>query len=458
MKSIKKMTLQILTFFASICIYSSCSGDDYVNAIPSNANALICINPQQTGKAMSLNGEKMMKSILKTDDVSNCGIDLSENVYFFESADGNIGCCAKVNSSSDATEWLDGLHKQGHCTKPIERRGLTFTLLGGSWAMGLSDKAALIIGPVLPAQQPDAIRTLTRLLKQDEDNGIKSSPIYNKLDSIEGAVTMVAQVSALPEKISAPFTIGCPKGADLSQICIAASMETNDKECISINGESFSFNPEINKALKDNTNKLRKISGRYAANIPENTLCSIFTNANGKDFVEMMHNSPSLGVMLAGLNTAIDMDNILRCVNGDILIGVESYSEKDIKMTMAAQLANTNFLKDVDYWKKSCSQGSSIEDCGKDAFCYKSSDTQFWFGVAGSKEFYGSTSQTVAANILKPTVKPLPQELRAKISQQRFCMVMNINQLMGANDDTAAIGDILKPILGNVRYIIYGIK
>ena len=458
MKSIIKMTLQILTLIAGICIYSSCSGDDYVNAIPSNTNALICLNPQQAGKTMPQNGEKLMESIFKTKDVSNCGIDFSENIYFFESADGNIGCCAKVSSNSDAEKWLDELQKQGHCTKPIERRGLTFTLLGGSWALGLSDKAALIIGPVLPAQQPDAIRTLTRLLKQDEDEGIKSSPIYSKLDSIEGALTMVAQVSALPEKISAPFTIGCPKGADLSQICIAASMETGNNGCISINGESFSFNQDIDKALKTNIGKLHKISGRYTSNIPESTLCSIFTNANGNDFVEMMHNSPSLGVMLAGLNTAIDMDNILRCVNGDILIGVESYSEKNIKMTMAAQLANTDFLKDVEYWKKSCSSGSSIENCGKNAFCYKSSETQFWFGVAGNKEFYGSTNQAVAANILNRTPRPLPQKVTAKIKQQRFCMVMNIRQLINANSDTAAIGDILQPLLGNVRYIIYGIK
>ncbi len=458
MKKVKRFFIQILATALCICIYSSCSGDDYINAIPGNSNAIIAVDCKAASEQAGRQDDNMLKSLFKIDNADDCGIDLASRMFFFETTDGNLGLCAKVDDEDNLKNWLNKLAKDATCSKPTEKRDMTFTLLKGAWAAGFNGKAIVIIGPILPAQQPDAIRSIAKYLKQDDESSIKNSPLYEKLDSIESPVAMVAQASALPEKISAPFTIGAPKDADASQIFIAAAMKTANGGCLNIEGEPFALNKDIDKALKENILKFRKINGRYINNIPGNSLCTIFMNIKGTDFVEMMKSNAALGSLLAGMNTAVDMDNILRSADGDIAFGITSYSEDKINMSMAAQLTKTEFLDDIDYWKKSCPSGSTIENCGKNRFCFKSSDVSFWFGVSDAKEFYGSTDETTANEILTVSKNPLPSEVRKGIEGQRLCMTMNIKQLLDDNKEFTAFADMLKPLFGNINNVIYYIK
>ncbi len=458
MKKVKRFFIQILSVALCICIYSSCSGDDYINAIPENSNAIIAVSCKAVSEQTGKQDNNLLKSLFKIDNADECGIDLTSKLFFFETTDGNLGLCAKVKDKDDLKEWLNKLAKDNICSKLTEKRDMTFTLLKGAWAVGFNGKAFVIIGPILPVQQPDAIRSIAKYLKQDDDSSIKSSPLYNKLDSIDSPVAMVAQATALPEKISAPFTIGAPKDADASQIFIAASMKTANNGCLNIEGESFAMNKDIDKALKANIHKFRKINGRYINNIPGNSLCTLFMNIKGTDFVDMMKSNAALGSLLTGINTAVDMDNILRSADGDLAFGITSYSENKISMSMAAQLAKTDFLGDIDYWKKSCPSGSTIVNCGKNRFCFKSSDMNFWFGVSDTKEFYGSTDEATALSMLNASKTPLPIEVRKGIEGQRFCMTMNIKQLLNDNKEFTTFADMLKPLFGDINNVIYYIK
>lgn len=458
MEKVKRFIVQMMAVIATICIYSSCSGDDYINAIPGNANALIAVDMKAVGEKTGNDKGKFVESLFQVEDIKDCGIDMSGKLFFFETTDGNLGCCAKVADEDNLKDWLNKLAGKAMCDNVKERRGISYTLLKNSWALCFNDKALLITGPVLPAQQAEAIRTMAKCLKQKEEDGIKGSPIYEKIDSIGGSVAIVAQVDALPDKIAAPFTIGAPKGADESQIMIAATMEMNKRGCLTIEGEPFSANSDIDKALKEGTAKFRKMNGRFINDMPGKTLCSVFMNVNGKDFVQMMHNSTGLGMLLAGMNTAIDMDNILRSADGDMAIGVNSYEENNIDMTMAAQLDNQDFLKDVAYWKKSCPEGSSIENCGEKSFWFKNGSNSFWFGVSDGNEFYGSTDKELATGILKASTSPLPAEVRKVISGQKFCMILNVSRLLEENRELRTVTDVIEPLFGKINNVIYCIK
>lgn len=455
MNKTRFLILQMLTLIVGICIFSSCSGDDYVNSIPANSNALISID---TKKFDGLKENGLIKSLLQTDDIEKCGIDLTTKIYFFETTDGNLGCCMKVSDKSDVDDWLKVLNDKRLCSKATERKGRSFALLQNKWALGYSDKAFIILGPILPTQQAEAARTIDKYLKQDEDHGIKSTPMFDKVDSIDSPVAIVAQVDALPEKLAAPFTIGVPKDADASQLCIAASIGLPKNGCLEITGQPFSFDNNIDKNIKTSIAKLRAIKGKYLSNIPGNALCSIFMNINGKELVDMMHNSAPLGVLLAGMNTAVDMDNILRSVDGEIAFGISAFAEDNVKMSMVAQLANSNFLADVDYWKKSCQQGSSIVNRGKNRYEYVSNKACFTFGVSDSKEFYASHDEKEATAILTQSNEPLPEKVKQAATGKRFCMILNTNTLEAGNDGSSAFTGLAHQLLGNIGYIVYTIK
>ena len=88
---------------------TSCSGDDYLNAIPAKSTALVSVDLQALSTRSGMEDKAgALKKILHVDDLSGCGIDFSEKVYLFETADGNLGLCAKVDDDDDVASWLGG--------------------------------------------------------------------------------------------------------------------------------------------------------------------------------------------------------------------------------------------------------------------------------------------------------------------------------------------------------------
>ena len=347
------------------------------------------------------------------------------------------------------------LAKQKICQSVKQRRGFRFTVLKDSWVVGFSDKALLVMGPVTISAQSELQNAMAKYLKQNEDDGIKSTPIFNKLDSIGSPIAMVIQAQALPEKFVAPFTIGAPKNAEASQVLIAAAASI-DNGCLDIKGKTFSFNREVDKALKDAFKSYRPIKGRYAKSMPSNALMGMFINVNGKKFINLLHNNKGLQALLTGINSAIDIDNIIRSVDGDMSIVIPSYTGDDLNLSMAAELSETPWLADIPYWMQSCPKGSRIVPWGKNAYYYTNDKTTFYFGVSPDKQFLSGNSKEQALASVRPTENPISSSLQQKIVGSK--MVMIINWTSVENKQVAAFAGILKPVFGQLNSIVYRTK
>lgn len=140
-------------------LLQACSGSDYLNAIPARSTALVSIDMQKMAEDDKLAGKaSVLKSLLQVDDVSECGIDVKSKLYLFESADGNLGLCAKVSDADELEKWLDKLSRGNTCTKVTERKGFHFSLMKSSWLVGFSDNALLVMGPVVADAQAELQR------------------------------------------------------------------------------------------------------------------------------------------------------------------------------------------------------------------------------------------------------------------------------------------------------------
>lgn len=451
--------MTMLSLAICMILLSSCSGSDYVNAIPSGSTALISIDMQKMAEKGDMSDKAaLLKSLLHVEDVSDCGIDVEKKVYLFESADGNLGLCAKVKDEGDLEDWLNQLAKgQKTCTPVTERKDFHFTVLKNTWLLGFSDEALLVMGPVVADAQAELQRQMIKYLKADEEQGVKGTPMFDCLDSIASPMAMVAQAQALPEKFVAPFTLGAPKDADASQVVIAADMSVN-KGMLRIKGTTLSFNKEIDAALKDAAKNYRPIKGKYVKSMPADAMAGIFMNVDGAKFLPMMQSNKGIQQLLLGLNAAIDMDNIIRSVNGDMAIVMPSFSDSDLKMTMAAQLAHSKWLADVDYWKSSCPKGSKIADWGKNAFYFSDGKTSFYFGVSDDKQFYSGSDELMASYSIKPSNHPISQDIQKEIVGQKLAMVINFSKADTGNDAVSAITDFLSPIFGNLNSIVYTLQ
>ena len=451
-------SLVVLSLVAVFVLLSSCSGSDYLHAIPAKSTALISIDlPKMAGDDAVEDKASVLKAMLHVDDVSDCGIDLESKLYLFESADGNLGLCAKVADDDRIGDWIDGLVKQRLATPVTERKGFHFSVLKNSWLIGFSDEALLVMGPVVADAQSELQRQMVKYLSADEDNSVVSSKLFEKLEGISTPMAMVSLAQALPEKFVAPFTLGAPKGADASQVVIAAEMTVN-RGLLHINGETLSFNDEINQALKAARDNYRPIKGCYLKSMPADAQAAIFMNVDGTKFLPMMQNNQGIQQLLMGVNAAIDMDNIIRSVDGDMAIVIPSFSDNALKMSMSAQLKQSKWLQDVDYWKKSCPQGGKIGDWGKNSYYYTDGKTSFYFGVSDDMQFFSGSDELTAEYSIKPSNHPISKDIQSLVEGQKLAMVVNLAKSGSGNDAISAISSLLTPVFGNISSIVYTLK
>ena len=441
-----RITLVLWTFYilATVGILSSCSRSEYINAIPAESQMLIRVSPAKLSGAKS---PLILKTLLHLKNLDSSGIDLSQDVYFFEDGQGNFGICAKVNSENKLAKSL-----QDAGLSLTKRRDYKFAPLSSGWIIGFSDNAVLLMGPVVPAAQDDLITLMARYLGSDEEQGIKSSPMYATSDSIDAPMSIVSQTRALPEQFVAPFTMGAPKDADPADVILAAAMEVK-KGRLLMHGKTLSYKKSINSAIDKAANVYRPIKGDYIKAMSQDDVLGLFLNVDGKQFHSLLIQNRAAIAMLAGINTAIDMDNIIKSVDGDLTLVTSSLGSDNLHMMMAARLSGAPWLADIDYWKKSVPAGGHIGDWGKNCYYYSGNGTTYFFGVTPDMQYMSGASPEEAKNSITTSLNPLPADLQEIIKGKKFAMVVNFKAL--DNSKAAAVTSLLMPMFGNINTIVY---
>ena len=447
-----KRVVSYFLFLSFILFLSSCSGKDYVDAIPENSVAVASVDVRQL---FGGNPDEALSGVLDAGGVAGCGVDWSARLYVFETVEGNIGMAAKVSDDDKLAGWLAGLAEKGRCSKVTEQDGCRFAVVKGSWVVGFSSGAVVALGPLLPAVQAEARRKIAGYLGQDSDNSIKSSPLFDRLDSLSGPLTLVAQAAALPEKFAAPLMLGAPKDADASQVMVAAEISRDAKGCVVIRGETFSLNKEIDNALRQSRRAYRPITQKYLEKMPADAAFGVFMNVDGAQFIGQLHSNKTFQAILTGANMAIDMDNIIKSIDGDVAVMSRGLSPATAGLTMLATLKGKDFLGDVGYWKQSCPPGGKITDKGEDAYCYTDGDTAYYFGVTPDMQFYLRNTENAAESLSNGADKRIPADVVSSAKGARLALVLNVDALLGGGD---AGGRFAKSLFGGTKTVLYIMK
>lgn len=449
----RKFIHYIILGVALVGMISSCSKQDYRNAIPAGSTLLASVNFADDEAS---NEMAFLKNILKLDEPAKCGLDLTQKVYFFESAEGNFGMCAKVSDEDKLEKYRELLVKDGVMKNGPERDDCAFGVIADKFVAGWNDNAFLVIGPVLSAGQKDVMQQIAQLLDQDADDGMAQTALMERLEMQKGAVAIVAQTDALPQQVASIFSIGAPKDAEPSQIAFAADIAIHD-EMLVIDSEPFSANNAIDEHLKDSYSVFRQIGDSYLKSMGQHDFMGLFMNVDGKKFFPVLQQSSSLQALLVGVNQAIDMNAIIKSVNGDMYVGMPQYQEGKMNLTMAAKLGQSAFLNDVSYWKKSVPAGASITDWKENAYSYHSQDVNFHFGVQNYTplQFYAATDKAAAEKVLKASDDPISDAVTNTIKSKRLAVVMSLGALLPENGGMAML---TLPSLMKVKYIVYTVK
>ena len=389
-----KKTL-LLIGAAFVMLLSSCSEKEYTDVIPRGSTALMSIDLQQTGT-------DVLQSLLGLSDTQDCGIDLSAKLYLFESPDGNMGLVAKVIDGDKLEGIVNDLSEKGVCQKITQRKEIRFTMVKEAWMMGFDDHAVMLMGPIASAQQTQIQQQIGRYLKQDERQGVTESKMFQKLDSIHSAMALVTQVAALPEQFTAPFMLGAPKTADASQVLLEAELQVQDQMLV-IQGQTFSFNQQIDKDLQETATLFRPMEGAFLNRLGTRTALSFLTNVEGRRFLPVLQQNKGLQSLLTGAKFTIDINEVINSVEGDMLLSFSSFGDGNGRMTMHAQR--------------------------------------------------GEKSDYYYSNKEESEPEQSSQALTDLLGGQRLAMVLQLNAL--GDEFAATVSGFLKPLFGDLSTIVY---
>ena len=456
MRIYKKIIYAMLAFV--IVFVSSCSNDKYMNAIPADCMAVGYAEFSNDDSGNGLDAKNLLISALGMDMSDQLGVDFEQKVFFFETNDGLFGLCAKIDDKDELLNKLKLIMLAERSSNKVhEYKDYHFAVIRNSWMAGISDDALLLVGPVINAQYKTTEQRMAKWMDADEDKSIVSKPIFQCLDSINAPTALVTQLKAIPEQFRLPFTIGMPKDADASQVLLALTMNF-DGDIVDLQGEIFSFNEQVDKALKDATSSFRPISEKYVKTMEKETMAALFLNAEGGGLLELLRSNQSCQMLLAGANTTIDMDNILRCIDGDLVFMLSSLHGQQPEIAMGAELKSAQFLNDVGYWKKSCPQGTRIVDFGNNAFKISNSSTNYYFGVGPNNHFYAGTTENLANSGQQQAKNPIDSSLSNRIIGKKLCLTVNLHALTENTDYGDMISSFLRPVFGKSKTIVYHLK
>lgn len=458
--------IYLLLLLAVVMLATSCS-KDYRSSIPAGCQALVAVNLMETGKQIGIADDKgkqsALQAIFMVGDIQKTGIDLTSPVYIFETAGGDFGLVASVSSRSAVEDWFSILKDKGICKELGEKKGYPFFLLKESFVAALSGDALMIMGPVVATEQSRKQLQMAKYLDAKDGEGIMQSKLFERLETLSGAVTMVARASALPEKIVAPMTLGAPKGTDPSEIIVTTEMNVSNA-MLHINGSVFSFNAAVDDALQKAVNCYRPFRGRYLDKIPATVPFALMANVAGADYLKLMRTNEALRTMMLGINTAIDFDKMISSVDGDMVVMVPNFtSEKKLSASFIAEAKNSDWIKDVDYWKKSCPVGtviSSVATGSLPQYTMIGPSVNASFGMAASNTLYISVNngaKSAAAVTLAPA-KALSPDVAAMVKGKRMCVVASLDELMRQKKELSVVTDMLRPLFGNVNTLVYTLE
>lgn len=433
---------------------SSCSNGNYADSIPSRSSAIMYFDLSKMGQQGSM---AVLKTIFPSGSLDDCGISMEDRIYAFLSRDNDFGLCAKVDDADKLRATIERESESGRWAKPQEQDGVTYSVIDKSWVVGFNDEALLMMGPIAIASQQEARRKIKKHLGSGGKSSITTTEMYERIAGMQSSMGIAYRYKDMPDMIADPMSIAIPSDSDLSKVYVASTIDVKDS-CLLIASEAFSPDESTSKAIREIDKQFGTISKDYAERISRNSDIVLAANVKGASFLPQLKSSRPMQALLTGINTAIDMDNILRSVDGNMLVGISYTPSNDMELSACAEIGNSRWLNDVPYWKKSCAKGSEIKDWKKNAYCYQAGQSALYFGVEKDRQFYAGTTSDMATAALGTSGTPLPQALQEEIAGKKAVWLLNMRivmgSIMGGNDTPALLASLSK----NIKTIIYSVK
>lgn len=440
-----KYVYYIITLVFVAAIMSSCTNDEYKNVIPADSDAIVMINVKSIAEKADLAESKMLqlakenvsivvnpkdkdKADALIDDPASTGIDFREPACLFHRPDGCYGLVLKLADKDDFEEFLQMLRANNVVSKAVERDDVMCCKLLGEICLLYDKRAALLYANSMLQSGERDMKSALALMKQDKDKSYSTTYTFDTHIEGKDIVVLTNNARRSIEELM-------PKGKQWPFFCLLGDMSSVvtanfDNGKVAIEAELLPKTDDGRRMMEDMKKNLYKINGKFSKYDTRFVSAWACFGANGKWMLNLLKKSPQCKEYLFLLERCIDVEQMISSIDGDVLVSLNP--QKEFFFTVAAELNNSDFLKDVDYWKQSMAEyGASMDNVSATDYCLRLGGTQkkFFWGVKDGDLYFTSISRPVfdTGNILSSLI-------RDDISDYLFYAYINDDSCLKGNN------------------------
>ncbi len=393
----------------AVMVLCSCSNKDYQKAIPANATLVVKMDVRSISDkaefkeskykmmldgllATAVKGEDMKTVKKYVDDPQKMGFDLSTPLYFFMVGEETVGLTLKTGDEGDLNDFLQVLNKQGLASKPTEKDGLkcgtlmdeitytydanTFLLLASlKGREGVSNQAR----ELMTLKESDSFASTEAFDRMnDDDNDVATylnGDVFGQ-DVLKELKSMMSSNSLDPRDMDAVMTLNFENG----QATFKAKVWGKNEKAQTLIDEAY--------------DSFDNIEGKYIDRVSNDMLMWMGMNVKGEWLLNKMKENQSTKEALFVVERAIDIEQMLRAVDGDLAFELQMedvMSKKEPEYIVYGTLKNSDFLADVEDWKNTMKDyDMTMEEKGKNQYVLTMDDASYKWGVQDNDIYFSS--------------------------------------------------------------------
>lgn len=370
--------------------------DSYACALPASTNALVRMDVPtllQHG-SVSPNDLYPLSGVCDEASVSQW-LNASKPVYAFVDDANNIGLLCALTDAGALEQALQRLADAGRASSVERQRSLQWCCVEQRWLLCFDSRRLLVMGPAVGSEQDALRQNMAKLMEQSRDDSGLATDIHERLASADAPVAASLSTSLLSSFLQGSMAqqLGLQ---DLLSERLEISLDASANALVA----QFDIplaGDVAQRRMQTISGLLHPVTGVLAGDAPADAALWLTLNLRGTDVLTYLRSFPVVRTALVAANTVVDVDAMLRAVDGDVAV---STSADGAGWMLSAQLHDADFLKQADYWLSSPPLLSlmRLRRVAPQHFAIDThSGETYYFGVRDGVLYVTNTSSTVAA-------------------------------------------------------------
>ena len=414
MKKIQFISALVLT----IMVLCSCSNTEYQKAIPANATLVMKVDVKSIADKADFKKSKYMlmldaaiASTVKGEDLKivkeymndpqKMGFDFSTPLYLFMVGEDTFGLTLKMGNEADLKDFLGLLNNQGMVSKPTEKDGLTTGSLLDDISYAYDSNTFLLLASINGKGTSTTNKMVKELMTMKESDSFSSTEAFDRMNDEDQDVVLYMNGKVGKEALAEMVTAIMPSSVDIKDLDFLMDLNFEDGQA-SLKAKVWGKNKKAQALIDEADKNLDKIEGKYLDRVADNTMVWFGANVKGNWLLSKLKESKSMKEGLFMLERAIDIEQMLMSVDGDMAMEVQIdnvLEQKDPEYIVYANLKNSEFLADVDDWKETMKDyDMSMVEQSKNQYELSMDDVTYFWGVKDKDLFLSSENACRGGN------------------------------------------------------------